>query len=174
MKQYIGTKIIQASPMDRRAYNEYRGWELPKDENGDDEGYLVEYMDGGKPNHGKHKGYISWSPKEQFEGAYRETSGLTFGLALDALKNGFRIARAGWNGKDMWLALSGPLDGRRIDSGQFWSPANRAYAKEQETVQGRRVNVLPCITMKTADGSILMGWLASQTDMLAEDWSIVE
>lgn len=72
MKTYIGTKMISAQPMSREDYNTYRGWELPKNENGNDEGYLVEYLDGGKPNHPGHTGYISWSPKEQFEGAYKE------------------------------------------------------------------------------------------------------
>ena len=46
---------------------------------------------------------------------------------------------------------------------------NAQHAKEQ----GGYATVLPCITMKTATGEILMGWLASQTDMLAEDWGIV-
>lgn len=50
MKNYIGTKIINASPMTRLAYNQLRGWMLPANENGDDAGYLVEYVDGGKPN----------------------------------------------------------------------------------------------------------------------------
>jgi len=97
-------------------------------------------------------------------------SGLDFGDALRALKAGKRIARAGWNGKDMWLALSGPLEGRRIPAASFWSPRNAEYAAQ--TIDGS-ANVLPCITMKTADGSILMGWLASQTDMLAEDWVVL-
>lgn len=103
MNRYIGTKIISAKPMNRLEYNEYRGWPLPADENGADEGYLVEYKDGGKPNHPGHDGYISWSPKEQFEGAYRETTGLTFGLAIEALKKGHKVARAGWNGKGMFV-----------------------------------------------------------------------
>lgn len=125
------------------------------------EGYLVQYGDG----------YLSWSPKAAFEEGYREFgAGLSFGDALVALKSGLRVARAGWNGKGMWLALSGPLEGREIPAWSFWSPANRAYA---ETLPNMNATVLPCITMKTADGSILMGWLASQTDMLAEDWEIV-
>jgi hypothetical protein len=70
MNTYIGTKIVQATPMDRLSYNQYRGWNLPEDEAGSDEGYLVEYLDGGKPNHANHQGYISWSPKEQFDAAY--------------------------------------------------------------------------------------------------------
>ena len=58
-KTYIGTKIIRALPMTRQEYNDYRGWQLPADENGDDEGYLVEYVDGGKANDPRHDGYIS-------------------------------------------------------------------------------------------------------------------
>lgn len=82
---YIGTKLINAEPMTRAEYNAFRGWELPADENGDDEGYLVEYLDGGKPNTDMYAGYVSWSPKEQFENAYRKTSGLPFGLAVEAM-----------------------------------------------------------------------------------------
>lgn len=70
MKTYTGTKIVKALAMSRQAYNDYRGWQLPVDENGADEGYLVEYQDGGKPNDSRHAGYISWSPKAQFEQAY--------------------------------------------------------------------------------------------------------
>ena len=72
MKVYVGTKIIRAIPMNRQSYNDFRHWKLPADENGEDPGYLVEYMDGGKPNTPEYKGYISWSPKEQFDNAYKE------------------------------------------------------------------------------------------------------
>lgn len=173
MQTYIGTKIIRALPMTRQEYNDYRGWQLPADENGDDEGYLVEYVDGGKANDSRHAGYISWSPKEVFERAYRPVENMSFGLAIDALKSGKRVARAGWNGKGMWLSLSGPLGGRLIPSDAFWSKNNAEYAAQQEQFNGHAM-VLPCITMKTATGEILMGWLASQTDMLADDWCIAE
>lgn len=172
MKTYIGTKIINAMPMTRESYNALRGWTLPANENGDDEGYLVEYTDGGQPNHPDFAGYVSWSPKEQFEGAYRETSGLTFGLALEALKRGAKVARSGWNGKGMWLSLSGVgVMTRDVPPEGFWSENNARYAAEQPE---RVAKVLPCITMKTATGEILMGWLASQSDMLAEDWMVLE
>lgn len=69
-QHYVGTKTIKAQAMNRQAYNDYRGWKLPSDENGADEGYLVEYTDGGPTNHLDHKGYISWSPRDQFEAAY--------------------------------------------------------------------------------------------------------
>lgn len=70
MNTYIGTKIVRAKPMTRAEYNQERGWMVPADENPGDEGYLVEYLDGGKPNHPGYTGYVSWSPKAQFDNAY--------------------------------------------------------------------------------------------------------
>lgn len=67
---FYGTKQIKAKPMNRLEYNNFRLWVLPADENGEDEGYLVEYLDGGKPNVEGYAGYVSWSPKEQFDNAY--------------------------------------------------------------------------------------------------------
>lgn len=72
MKIYKCHKTVIAKPMNRLDYNVYRGWQLSEDEDGADEGYLVEYTDGGNPNHPDHKGYISWSPKEQFDNGYTE------------------------------------------------------------------------------------------------------
>lgn len=69
MLTYVGTKVIHAHEINRRDYNQFRGWKLPTDENGDDEGYLVEYPD--QPsNTVDYKGYVSWSPKDVFEAAY--------------------------------------------------------------------------------------------------------
>ena len=110
MQLHIGTKQVTAQPMTRQAYNDYRGWTLPADEDGTDEGYLVEYLDGGKPNHPAHAGYISWSPKAQFDAAYRPTTGMTFGLAIEALKAGKRVERAGWNGRGMWVEYAPAKD----------------------------------------------------------------
>lgn len=72
MKAYIGTKQINANPMNRLEYNQFRGWQLPADENGADEGYLVEYVGPGqKANTTEYEGYVSWSPKDVFEEAYK-------------------------------------------------------------------------------------------------------
>lgn len=71
MNTYIGTKVINAKPMSRQEYNDFRGWELPSDEDGSDEGYLVEYVDGGKANTDSFDGYVSWSPKDVFERTYK-------------------------------------------------------------------------------------------------------
>ena len=159
---YIGTKMINAEPMTRAAYNVFRGWELPADENGDDEGYLVEYLDDGKPNTTTHAGYVSWSPKEQFDNAYRKTSGMSFGLAVEAVKKGKKIARAGWNGKGMFLFL---VPGSTFKVNR--APLLGIYP------EGTEINYHSHIDMKTADGTIVP-WLASQTDVLADDWIAVE
>lgn len=63
-------KRVLAKSMNRLEYNNYRGWNPPAGEDGADEGYLVEYLDGGKPNHPNHSGYISWSPRDVFERGY--------------------------------------------------------------------------------------------------------
>lgn len=94
---------------------------------------------------------------------------MDFGDAIRALKAGKKVARSGWNGKGMWLSYS--PGAKALPAEKFWSPHNRAFAEGQP---GQIADVLPCITMKTATGEILMGWLASQTDMLAEDWMQVE
>lgn len=94
---------------------------------------------------------------------------LDFGDVVRGLKAGKRFTRQGWNGKDMWIALSGPTGPRQIAAENFWSPHNAAYARER----GGSAPVMPCVTMKTAGGEIVMGWLASQTDVLAEDWQEV-
>jgi len=91
----------------------------------------------------------------------------TFSQALQMLKSGQRVARAGWNGKNMWLAYSPGFKSLAAD--KFWCEHNRKYAEEN----GGIADVLPCITMKTATGEILIGWLASQSDMLANDWVLL-
>jgi hypothetical protein len=76
-KVYTGVKRIFATPMNRKEYIDYRGWELPANENGADDGYLVEYEQSQTSinvNHPKHKGYISWSPKDVFEESYINTN----------------------------------------------------------------------------------------------------
>lgn len=172
MQQYYGTKNIAAKPMTRGEYNDFRGWDLPSDENGDDEGYLVEYLDGGKPNVAGHEGYVSWSPKEQFEKAYQPVDALSFGHALVALEAGKKVARSGWNGKGMFLyhvpANSYPAQTEAAKA--YW-----ADKQPEQTDNNPKPILVPYgayIAMKTAQENVVP-WLASQTDVLAKDWQIV-
>ena len=147
MQTFIGTKIIKAVPLTRAEYNAYRSWDMPSDEVGTDEGYLVEYTDGGKPNDSRHEGYISWSPKEQFDNAYRQCSGMSFGLAIEAMKKGHNVARTGWNGTGMF-AYYVPAASHSVST-------YRAY-----------------MVLKATDGTFVP-WAPSCSDALADDWMIV-
>lgn len=93
---------------------------------------------------------------------------MDFGQAIVALKAGKRVARAGWNGKGMWLALTQGSE-RIVRDGKF----NGAVAQLVEHEAPHIVRIGAHIDMRAADGSLVIGWLASQTDMLAEDWSVV-
>jgi hypothetical protein len=157
---FIGVKLINAVPMTRLEHNNFRGWPLPVDENGADEGYLVEYLDGGKANTVQYNGYVSWSPKDVFERAYRPITGMTFGLALEALKAGKRVARAGWNGKGMFVFLiQGSNDIAKLHGYGFGEYVNEPTFRD-------------ALFMKTVDNQ-LVPWTVSQTDALAEDWQVV-
>lgn len=161
MKRFIGTKLINAEPMTRLAYNELRGWKLPEDENGDDEGYLVEYIDGGKPNLAGYEGYVSWSPKEQFNNAYRPIDNMTFGLAIEALKQGKKVARAGWNGKGMFVYL--------VPENEY--PA-RTEAAKSFFGEDSLVPYNAYMAIKNVNDTVST-WVPSVNDCLAEDWVIV-
>ena len=88
LELYIGTKAVKAALMTRGEYNALRGWEVPADENPADAGYLVEYTDGGRTNVPGFRGYVSWSPRDVFERAYRRPRGMDFGQAAEAIAAG--------------------------------------------------------------------------------------
>lgn len=101
---------------------------------------------------------------------------LTFGQAIKALKQGKHVCRSGWNGKGMFLYL---VEGSTVPFENLRGGAKSAALRANK-IEGN-VNKIPSdriisghIDMKAADGSIVVGWLASQTDMLSEDWIILE
>jgi hypothetical protein len=77
---------------------------------------------------------------------------MRIGDALEAMRDGAHVARAGWNGKNMWLCYASGGTFKDIDG----------------LIQG---DLLPFIVMKTAQGA-LVPWLCSQADMLADDWEL--
>lgn len=88
-----------------------------------------------------------------------------FGVALRELKAGKKVQRKGWNGKGMFIVLQ---EGSTVEGNMMRN------APAAEYYEGREVNICPHIDMKAADDTYVVGWLASQTDMLAEDWQVVE
>lgn len=87
---------------------------------------------------------------------------MTFGAAIELLKQGKKVSRAGWNGKGMFLFL---VPGSTFKVNR--PPLLGIYP------EGTEINYLPHIDMKTADGSVVP-WLASQADVLAEDWTVID
>lgn len=112
---------------------------------------------------------------------------LNFGQAIEALKQGKRVARKGWNGKGMFIFMR-PADELHIDTvidkvkslpqsvKDFYlqdvlnSNGNRIFPAHEDD----KVKFTAYLCMKAADGTIVNGWLASQTDMLSEDWTILD
>ena len=140
MNKYIGVKLIKAKPELKDGV----------------EGYKVVYP---QPDGSE---YTSWSPKDVFEEAYREVNGMSFGLAIEALKKGHKVSRTGWNGKGMFLFL---VQGSTFKVNR--PPLLGIYP------EGTEIQYHAHIDMKTADNQVVP-WLASQTDMLADDWILVE
>lgn len=143
MKTYIGAKIIQAEPQAKN-YGDPASHGQP--------GYKVVYPDG----------YTSWSPAEAFEEAYRETSGMPFGLAVEAMKKGLRVARVGWNGAGMFAYL--------VPAASY--PAQTGVAKAHFG-DDAMVPYREYMALKTAQGDVAT-WAPSCSDALADDWVIVE
>jgi hypothetical protein len=157
-KFFAPAKIVNAEPMTRLEYNIFRGWTVPADEDGADEGYLIEDTNGPK-NIEQRSGYVSWVPKLAFDKAYRKTSGLTFGDAIEALRIGASVAREGWNGKNMFLfLLQGSNDLASLHKYGFGENLNEPTFADT-------------VILRDAQNR-LVAWNASQTDMLATDWTI--
>lgn len=142
--KYIGVKIVGAVPMTREEFEAQEGRNVGGDIHG--EGYMVTYEGG----------YRAWSPKSVFDAAYRPTTGMTFGLAIEALKMGKKVARRGWNGKGIFIELQRPDENSKMTSPYIFIDTTGLQTDNPDAPRSR------------------VPWLASQTDMLAEDWMVVE
>ena len=150
METYIGTKIIEAAPAVKKGGKVYDlTWPIPRSREPEEPGYRVRYPDG----------YESWSPKDVFEEAYRPTDAMSFGLAIEAAKKGKRIARKGWNGKGQYVELATAIS--------YASPNGAVVNAEHDAIGNQALAFV-------GTSGVQMGWLASQADMLADDWEIVE
>jgi hypothetical protein len=131
------------TPMTYGSYLENRGLLPLGDENLDAQGYLLEREDGA----------LVWYPEE-----------MTFGNAIEAAKQGKRIARAGWNGKGMFVVYQkGYPEG---------IPCNKNTAEAWGLNEGDLFVVQPYLQIQNVNKSHSM-WVPSINDCLAEDWMIV-
>ena len=93
-----------------------------------------------------------------FEEAYRRTDAMTFGMAIEAARKGKRIARKGWNGKGQYVELATGIS--------YVNPTGEIINASHEVIGNRAFAFV-------GTSGVQMGWLASQADMLAEDWVII-
>lgn len=150
MEKYIGVKIIKAEPAVRIGSINYLMTEaMPRSAEKREEGYRVTYPDG----------YVSWSPKDVFEEAYRRITDMTFGLAIEAMKKGLKAQRKGWNGKGQYIELASRISYENT---------------KHEVINAMHKDIGNNAIAFVGTSGVQIGWLASQSDMLAEDWCIVE
>lgn len=97
---------------------------------------------------------------------------MSFSHALARLRSGERIARQGWNGKGMYLFL-GQVTAWRNAEGMDTEKSS-ALNRAVRSLELKQEDMRPCIFMVDAQGKLVPGWLASQTDMLADDWEVVQ
>lgn len=147
MERFIGTKIVHAEPMTRGEYNKFRGWQIPADENPDDPGYKVVYPDD----------YVSWTPADAFEEAYRQCDAMPFSLAIEAVKKGKRAARKGWNGKNQYIELAMNIS--------YVNASGEVVDCDHDAIGSTAIAFV-------GTSGVQLGWLATQSDMLADDWCI--
>lgn len=149
MQKYIGTKIISAEPAYRCEGKIYlKTWPIPRSMKLED-GYKVVHANGDE----------SWSPKDVFEKEYRPIDGMSFGDAIEALKRGKKLRRRGWNGKNQYIELAALINYR--------NPEGVTVMPVHDAIDNKAIAFI-------GTSGVQVGWLASQADMLAEDWEIVE
>lgn len=148
---FVRMNVVEAIPMTRKEYVESRGWELPANENPDDQVYKVVYADG----------YVSMCPKDKFYAVSIPCAEgcVPFGYAItECVCHGKRITRKGWNG-----------DGQYVE----YKVVEVCYSEESKLVQSHTF-VFHFVNRKTGETGIQVGWLASQADMAASDWQVLD
>ena len=161
MKKYIGTKVVDATPawrVEGKVYLKYEA--VPRSMNRED-GYKVVYEDG----------YESWSPKDVFEKAYHEVGVMSFGGAINCLKAGLAVRRAGWNGKEMFVVKQIPctIEANIIPGMQSLPQFAKDIIMKREDPHIEYTNQLLLIQKSGRADS----WTASSSDIFADDWEVV-
>lgn len=154
-EQYVGTELIQAEPAwritDPSGYQYIQAKSVgPFWAGGSsvEAGYLIVHEDGSE----------SWKSKKGFKAMYRRCNGMDFGQAIEAAKNGQKISRKGWNGRHQYVELATNIS--------YKSCRNEIINADHSAIGNAALAFV-------GTSGVQLGWLASQADMLANDWYIV-
>jgi len=160
--KYIRVNYVDAEPM---KFGEFKA-KFPtsgganQQRPDDDEGYVITYRKG-EPNE-----YVSWCPKAEFEAVSHPNcpDGVSYGMAIDACRYcGKKIQRKNWNGEGQFVRWEVV---KAFEDGGFAHP-------EEGNIESR-CYVFHFVNRKTGETGIQVGWLASQADMAASDWIILD
>lgn len=151
MDMYIGSRVVKAKRMTRLEYNQLRKWDLPEDEDGSDEGFLIE--------HGQDIGkqvvtHVGWLPEDLFRAEFRSTCcGLPFSDALKLIMQGHPVSRAAWGPatKMTFIFLAS-------------AEAIKANLDQPEEV--------PLLAKWNGEGDTELGWIPKSEDIFTRDWVV--
>lgn len=166
LKKYIGTKIVEARPMNE-IDAESIGYARKNSDNHEwRNGYHVRYTnpDGSF--------YDSWSPKNVFEKAYHEAKGINFGEIIGSLKTGLAVRRKGWNGKGLFVVKQIPshIESDAIPNIQSLPQSAKNILINRETPHIDYTNQMLIINPDGRADS----WVPSSSDIFAEDWEVID
>lgn len=157
MQKYIRSHIVEAKPCTLGEWEQETGrtWNEP-DRPRTEEGYKCDYP----------SGYSGWCPKGEFDKVSRPIDGMTFGQAIDTCRyTGAKIQRKNWNGQGQYVEFRHVATLLEDESDAIIDEGNeRDYF----------AFVFHFVNRKTGETGIQVGWLASQADMAASDWVIVD
>ena len=168
MKTYICTKLIRAVPTklvngcywpDGLPLPKVLETVVPAADNCCNIKHELTVEDGNMFTTSSEDKYPQFMAKAEFEAMCRNADTMTFGDALEALKQGKSVARKGWNGKNQYVELATCI-------------SYKGNAGEIVNVHHNNIGNKALAFVGTS--GVQLGWLASQADMLAEDWYIVE
>ena len=158
MQKYIRSHIVEAKPCTLGEWEQETGrtWNEP-DRPRTEEGYKCDYP----------SGYSGWCPKGEFDKVSHPIDGMTFGQAIDTCRyTGAKIQRKNWNGEGQFVRYEETLV----------SEDGKLHLSE-ENAPGASVSscfVFHFVNRKTGETGVQVGWLASQADMAASDWIILD
>ena len=148
--KYIRSHIVEAKPATLGEWEAETGKKWNEaDRPRTDDGYKCDYPDG----------YSGWCPKAEFEKVSSPVESMTFGQAIDSCRyRGAKIQRANWNGEGQYVE---------------YKVVEVCYSEESKLVQSHAF-VFHFVNRKTGETGVQVGWLASQADMAASDWIILD